>query len=209
MVSRFVFGALVAGACAVPVHAQSLNPEQARQFVAGKLFAFTCMDGTRGAGRIHHDGSVAGSIQFGGSGPVRMARLPGNTIRISSTQVCASLKGLPFQPCFNLEKTGDVSFRGSVQGMGFAYCDFRRHGNSLLVARATHGPKSLRPRGIRSASASKPEESKVVASKVETVGKVETPKVEVSKIDPPKTEAPKIDAPKTEPASLDLRRSTD
>lgn len=204
MLLRLVLGALVAGACAVPVYAQSLSPEQARQFVAGKLFAFTCMDGTRGAGRIHHDGSVAGSIQFGGSGPVRLARLPGNTIRIGSTQVCASLKGLPFQPCFNLEKTSDGSFRGSVQGMGFAYCDFRRHGNSLLVARAARGPKSLHPRGVRAADA-----SKVAASKVETVGKVETPKVEVSKIDPPKTDAPKIDAPGTEPASLDLRRSTD
>ena len=204
MLSRLVFGALVAGACAVPVHAQSLSPDQARQFVAGKLFAFSCMDGTRGAGRIHHDGSVAGSIQFGGSGPVRLARLPGNTIRIGSSQVCASLKGLPFQPCFNLEKTSDASFRGSVQGMGFAYCDFRRHGNSLLVARAERGPKSLRPRGIRSADASRAE-----ASKTETVSKVETPRVEVSKIDPPKTDAPKIDAPKTEPASLDLRRSTE
>lgn len=205
MLSRLVLGALVAGACAGPGTAQSLNPEQARQFVAGKLFAFTCMDGTRGAGRIHHDGSVAGSIQFGGSGPVRLARLPGNTIRIGATQVCASLKGLPFQPCFNLEKTSDASFRGSVQGMGFAYCDFRRHGNALLVARAERrGPTSLRPRGIRSADASKAEAAKaetakVEAAKAETVGKVETPRVEASKIDPPRAE----------PASLDLRRSTD
>ena len=33
---------------------------------------------------------------------------------------------MPFEPCFNLDKTNDKSFRGSVSGMGFAYCDFTR-----------------------------------------------------------------------------------
>lgn len=189
MVSRLVLGALVAVAVAGPAIAENMNPEQARQFVAGKLFAFTCFDGTRGSGRIQHDGSVAGSIQFGGSGPVRHARLPVNTIRVGSTAVCASLKGLPFEPCFNLDKTSEASFRGSVSGMGFAYCEFRKHGNSVIMARAHARPRSLRPPGIRSADASRPE----------TVAKVETPKVEASAISPPKAE----------PASLELRRSTD
>ncbi len=117
MLSRLVWGALVASAVAGPSAAESLNPEQARQFIAGKIFAFTCVDGTRGSGRIHHDGSVAGSIQFSGSGPIRYARLPVNTIQVGTTQVCASLKGLPFTPCFNLDKTSEGSFRGSVQGM--------------------------------------------------------------------------------------------
>jgi hypothetical protein len=194
MLSRLVWGALVAGAVAGPCLAESLKPEQARQFIAGKMFAFTCVDGTRGAGRIHHDGSVAGSIQLSGSGPVRHARLPVNTIQVGATQVCASLKGLPFTPCFNIDKTSEATFRGSVQGMSsFAWCEFRKHGNSLLVARAERGPLSLRARGVRSADASKQE-----AAKVETVGKVETPKVESAKIDPPKVE----------PAALELRRST-
>jgi hypothetical protein len=195
MLSRLVLGALVAGAVAGPSLAQSLDPDQARQFIAGKMFAFTCVDGTRGAGRIHHDGSVAGSVQFAGSGPVRHARLPVNTIKVGSTQVCAQLKGIPFTPCFNIDKTSDGSFRGSVQGMSsFAWCDFRKHGNSLLVARAERGPISLRARGVRSADASRPE-----APKAETVSKVETPKVESARIEPPKPEA----------ASLELRRSTD
>ena len=76
----------------------------------------------------------------------------------------------------------------------FAWCDFRKHGNSLLVARAERGPASLHARGVRSADASRPE-----APKPETVAKVETPKVEAAKIDPPKAE----------PASLELRRSTE
>ena len=194
MLSRLVWGALVAGAVAGPSAAEPMNPEQARKFVAGKLFAFTCVDGTRGSGRIHHDGSVAGSVQFSGSGPVRYARLPVNTIRVGATQVCASLRGLPFQPCFNLDKTSNGTFRGSVQGMSFAWCDFRKHGNSLLVARAERGPRSLRARGVRSTDASRPE-----APKPETVAKVETPKVEAARIEPPKVE----------PASLELRRSTE
>lgn len=195
MLSRLVWGALVASAVAGPSMAQSLNPEQARQFIAGKMFAFTCVDGSRGSGRIHNDGSVAGSIQFAGAGPVRHARLPANTVQVGTSQVCASLKGVPITPCFNIDKTSDATFRGSVQGMAsFAWCEFRKHGNSLLVARAERGPVSLRARGVRSADASKPD-----APKGETVGKVETPRVEAAKIDPPKVE----------PASLELRRSTE
>ena len=195
MLLRLVWGALVAGAVAGPCMAESLNPEQARQFIAGKMFAFNCVDGTRGAGRIQHDGSVAGSIQVSGSGPIRYARLPVNTIRIGSTQVCASLKGVPFTPCFNIDKTSEGTFRGSVQGMSsFAWCEFRKHGNSLLVARAERGPIALRARKLQAAEA-----SSSGPAKAETVAKVETPKVEATKIDPPRTE----------PASLELRRSTD
>lgn len=177
MLSRIVLGALVAGAMVVPAHAETMNPEQARQFIAGKLFAFSCFDGSRGSGRIHHDGSVAGSIQLGGSGPVRYARLPGNTIRVSTTAVCASLKGLPFEPCFNLDKTDDSSFRGSVSGMGFAYCEFRKHGNSMIMARAQSRPRAAR--SVRSADAS---------ARQQEVQKVETPKVESSTIAPVKSE---------------------
>src|SRR5207247_2828517 len=44
--------------------AESLTPDAARRFVAGKLFAFNCFDGSRGAGRIYGDGSLIGPIQF-------------------------------------------------------------------------------------------------------------------------------------------------
>ena len=59
-----VFILLAAGsACA-----ESLTPDAARRFVADKLFAFDCFDGSRGAGRINADGSVVGTIQFRGTG---------------------------------------------------------------------------------------------------------------------------------------------
>lgn len=161
MLSRILGMALISGAMVVPAVAGQMSPEEARQFIAGKYFAFTCFDGSRGAGRIQNDGSVAGTIQFGGTGAVRFAHLPTNTIRVGQTAVCASLKGLPFEPCFNLEKTDEVSFRGSVSGMGFAYCDFRKHGNSILVARARVRPRILHP--AAAIDSAKPEQAKVEA----------------------------------------------
>jgi hypothetical protein len=162
MLSRSFLVALGLGAMIGPVAAGQLSPEEARQFIAGKYFAFTCFDGSRGSGRIMSDGSVAGTIQFGGTGPVRLAHLPVNTIRVNSTAVCASLKGIPFEPCFSVDKTDEVSFRGSVSGMGFAYCDFHKHGNSAIEARSRiHGPRRLGPPSMtRSADASRADEPK-------------------------------------------------
>ena len=104
--------------------AESLTPDAARRFVAGKLFAFNCFDGSRGAGRIYGDGSLIGTIQFRGAGRARTVSLPAGTLRVRGEAVCASLQGMPFEPCFHIEKTDDRSFRGSW--MGFAYCDFTR-----------------------------------------------------------------------------------
>ena len=141
MLARLVLGAVTAGAMVVPAFAGSMNADEARRFVAGKVFAFTCFDGTRGAGRILDDLGAAGSIQFSGSGPIRHVRLPGNTLQIRGQSVCASLKGIPFEPCFNLDKQDDRSFRGSVSGMGFAYCDFHHQGGQqMLMARAAARP---------------------------------------------------------------------
>ena len=50
MFARLVLGAVVAGASIVPALAGMMNADEARRFVTGKVFAFTCFDGTRGAG---------------------------------------------------------------------------------------------------------------------------------------------------------------
>ena len=50
-------------------------------FIAGKHFSYSCFDGTTGNGRIYADGSVAGYIQLGGSGPQRYVVLPTGTLR--------------------------------------------------------------------------------------------------------------------------------
>ena len=144
MLARLVLGAVTASAMIVPALAGSMNADEARRFVNGKVFAFTCFDGTRGAGRIMDDLGAAGSVQFSGSGPIRHVRLPGNTLQIRGQAVCASIKGLPFEPCFNLDKRDDRSFRGSVSGMGFAYCDFRHQGASQMLMARSVAPFILR-----------------------------------------------------------------
>jgi hypothetical protein len=146
------------------------------------------------------DLGAAGSIQFSGGGPVRHVRLPGNTLQIRGQAVCASIKGLPFEPCFNLDKRDDRSFRGSVSGMGFAYCDFRHQGaQQMLMARSVARPRSLHaPEPTRSADAS---------SRSEVSSRVETPAVESAKLEPVKSEV-KADPAKAESAP-ELRRSTD
>src|SRR6202165_4044633 len=97
MLARLVLGAVTAGAVIVPSLAgQMMNADEARQFVSGKVFAFTCFDGTRGAGRVLDDGGATGAGRFWGSGPVRDMRLPGNTLQVRGQAVCASIKGMPF-----------------------------------------------------------------------------------------------------------------
>ncbi len=195
MLARFVLGAVTAGAVIVPALAgQMMNADEARRFVAGKVFAFTCFDGTRGAGRVLDDMGATGAVQFSGAGPVRHLRLPGNTLQVRGQAVCASIKGVPFEPCFNLDKKDERSFRGSVSGMSFAYCDFRHQGAAqMLMARAVVHPRSLHPPGnTRSAD----------AFHADVAARVETPQVESAKLDPVKSE------PKSDGAS-ELRPSTD
>ena len=203
MLARLVLGAVTAIAMIVPALAGSMNADEARRFVAGKVFAFTCFDGTRGAGRVLDDLGAAGSIQFSGSGPIRHVRLPGNTLQIRGQAVCASIKGLPFEPCFNLDRRDDRSFRGSVSGMGFAYCDFRHQGASqMLMARSVARPRSLH----------RQEPSRSADARAEVTARVETPAVESAKLEPVKSE-PKAEQARSEPAKAEsapeLRRSTD
>lgn len=194
MLARLLLGTVAAGAMVAPALAGMMNADEARKFVSGKVFAFTCFDGTRGAGRILDDMGAAGSIQFSGSGPVRHVRLPGNTLQVRGQSVCASLKGLPFEPCFNLEKRDDRTFRGSVSGMGFAYCEFRHQGaQQMLMARAVARPRALHAESTRSAD----------ASRSDITGRVETPAVESAKLEPVSAEPAKVDNPP------ELRRSTD
>jgi hypothetical protein len=43
---------------------------------------------------------------------------------------------MSFEPCFDLNRIDDQSFRGSVLGMDFAYCDFA-HLLSIPLSRPT------------------------------------------------------------------------
>ena len=197
MLARFVLGAITAGAMITPALAGEMNADEARRFVAGKVFSFNCFDGTRGAGRILDDMGAVGAVQFSGSGPIRHIRLPGNTLQIRGQSVCASLRGLPFEPCFNLDKTSEVSFRGSVSGMSFAYCDFHHQGaTQMMMARAVAHPRSRRAERTGS----------IETSRTEVSARVETPQVDSAKLAPVKSE-PKAES-KAE-STPELRRSTE
>jgi hypothetical protein len=197
MLARFVLGAVTAGAMVAPALAGMMTADEARRFVAGKVFAFSCVDGTRGTGRVLDDLGAAGAVQFNGAGPMRHVRLPGNTLQIRGQAVCASIKGLPFEPCFNLDKRDERSFRGSVSGMGFAYCDFRHQGaQQMLMARSVARPRSLHASEARSAD-----------SRAEVSARVETPAVESAKLEPVKDET--RPAPAKAESAPELRTSKD
>ena len=135
-----------------PALAEPLGVDAARRFVVGKTFAYNCFDGTRGAGRIQSDLSVAGTIQIRGAGPVRFVQLPPGTLKIKGQAVCASVRGIPMEPCFNVDRTDPQSFRGSVAGLPFAYCDFvrRDHRRTPSAVRTTH--RTSQPLAIHAAA---------------------------------------------------------
>src|SRR5262245_12126238 len=151
MIARVAIVVVTLLAPVTTAQAEVLSPEAARRFVAGKLFAFNCFDGSRGAGRIYGDGSVIGTIQLRGTGPVRAVWLPAGTLRVRGEAWCASLQGMAFEPCFRLEKTTERSFRGSW--LGFAYCDFTRR-----MSVAGMGPRrhSSEPLSLEAAEAAGP-----------------------------------------------------
>ena len=172
------YGALIAAVFAVcPANAQQMGASEARSFVVGKLFTYTCFEGTRGAGRINNNGSVGGTIQFRGNGATRYAVLPQNTIRVVGEKVCASVRGMPFEPCFNLIKTSANSFRGSVNGLGFAYCDFVRRDRPMIAT--AEAQQQLKPRTrtpARVDADDTPSKPDTVAAPTTPVEKKELPK---------------------------------
>jgi hypothetical protein len=69
---------------------------------------------------------------------------------VKGDQYCAAIRGMPFEPCFNLNRTSHVSFRGSVSGFSFAYCDFNRRSARVDIVQP-RAPLRLRP--LRAAEA--------------------------------------------------------
>ena len=129
--------ALVSLLAVTPALAEPMNAESARRFVAGKLFTFTCFEGSTGSGRIFNDGSVAGVVRMGRNGNTRFMHLPPGTLFPKGDAICSQVKGAFFNPCFDLNKTSGTSFRGAISGFGFAYCDFVRRGGGREILQAS------------------------------------------------------------------------
>src|SRR5437763_7468735 len=134
--------ALTGVLAAAPAFAEPMNAETARRFVAGKLFSFNCFEGSSGTGRIFNDGSVAGVMRMGSSGTTRFMHLPPGTLYPKEERICSNVKGAFFNPCFDLTRTGDKSFRGAISGFGFAYCEFVRRGGRGETVQASIAPAS-------------------------------------------------------------------
>ncbi|HYC17240.1 MAG TPA: hypothetical protein VEC94_08540 [Pseudolabrys sp.] len=132
---------LVGLVSALPAMGAELTASEARHFVTGKLFSYNCYDGTRGLARVHPDGSVEGSMQVRGAGPTRYGMMPATTLYVDGERICAYLPNSIIQPCFYLERTNAESFRGSISGLSFAYCDFTRQEEPARVA---HSPRQQR-----------------------------------------------------------------
>jgi len=105
-----------------PALAENLDAEAARRFIVGKLFTFTCADGSRGAARVYDDGSLIGTIQFHGSEQPRPVWLPAETLKLTGETVCASLNRTELRLAKPVIKV--FGPRASVTGLDFAYCDF-------------------------------------------------------------------------------------
>jgi hypothetical protein len=188
--SQMLVRVAVLGACllgAGSAVAQELGPEEARAFVVGKLFAYTCFDGTAGVGRIFSDGSVVGTIKPRGRGEMRFAALPAGTIHIAGSSMCARLAGMPIEPCFRVQKIDYKSFRGSISGMGFAYCDFSQR-----------NPRNQLTSGVRMAPAAAT--SAAVTTPVATTPVVTTP-VSASPLPAPPASPPAAAAPAPTPVA--------
>jgi len=74
----------------------------------------------------------------------RYATLPRETLRVSGESICAAIRGLPFESCFDLQRTGANSFRGSLAGMSFAFCQFTKEGDRPGTS-CTGLPLSIQP----------------------------------------------------------------
>lgn len=169
MVLRFAVVLSVVAAATPSFAAEVMTADAARRFVANHQVSFTCFEGSVGSGRIGADGSVAGVIRIRGASPTRFIHLPPGTLFSKGETVCSYVKGAFFNPCFNLEKTGVNSFRGAVNGFGFAYCDFVRRnvGAHELVASVSPLDDKLpmpTQRSIRRGAKAKHENDEVTAS---------------------------------------------
>lgn len=132
---------------AVPAMAEPMDVATAQRFVYGRTFSYSCYEGTAGAGRIMADGSVAGTIQMRGRGKERHVTLPPGTILVKGDRVCARVKGLAFQPCFELDKLSEKAFRGNLAGADRMWCEFNRGNGRTRVAERT-APRRTAPAAV-------------------------------------------------------------
>ena len=78
-----------------------------------------------------------------GSGNTRFMHLPPGTLYAKNDGICSNMKGALFNPCFDLTRTSEKSFRGAISGLSFAYCDFVRRNPRLDLAETSTPPRRV------------------------------------------------------------------
>jgi len=78
-----------------PVRAEKLNAATAQHFVLGKLFAFACFDGSRGAGRVLATAQLLAPCSSAVRDRNYSVWLPAGTLKVKGETVYASLYGIP------------------------------------------------------------------------------------------------------------------
>ena len=129
--------------------AGEMSADEARRFVIGKMFTYTCFEGTRGQGRVIRTARWSAPSNSTARADALRA-LPAGTLQVKGEAVCASLRGLPIQPCFNLERTSDNSFRGSISGLVLPIANSRaiRAGQLWSTACSDSQYASARPAAV-------------------------------------------------------------
>ena len=126
-----------------PAFADPMNADEARRFVVGKLFSFSCFEGTSGVGRVHPDGAVSGIVRFGGAPAARYVNLPAGTLRVRGQAVCGYLGGS--ETCFDLYRVDGQTFRGAIAGLGLFSCQFTRRAGRAEFVKNPSQPRSIQP----------------------------------------------------------------
>ena len=182
MLARFVLGAVTAGAVMAPALAGQMNADEARKFVAGKVFAFTCFDGTRGAGRIST--TWAPRARCSSAAPVRCVTCGCPAIRFRSAARPSARRSRAFRSSPASISTRQTSAASAARSRAWASpiaISVIRARAQMLMARAVARPRSLRA----------PEQS-ADASRAEVSARVETPRGRERQIEPVKSEAGEI-----------------
>jgi hypothetical protein len=116
------FGVVAIITLCTPAFAERLTPQQAKRFIQGNKWSYTCPL-TKGWGRFNSDGSVTAEFQTLGFSPYKKNFPPGSMTISSDGSLCMP-KMFNTDVCFFVDKIDNRHFRGTSSGFIRFSCDF-------------------------------------------------------------------------------------
>ena len=118
---------IIAASPALPI--ERLTPEEARAFIIGKWWEFTCpLVAPSGEGRVFEDGSADVRTDLFAWKLLLKPHYPAGTIDVQTLCVTGPLATLlpkSMKPCFTVEKIDDRSFQGRITSQPqLGFCKF-------------------------------------------------------------------------------------